>query len=163
VGTAAGKIGKEKRGCMIFIPNNVPSVKNSKKPVSLPGRSHTTLVPSDAVRKYLQTMGIKKYSTRSGVEEYVSRPNIFRKAVGDYFTGAQLPVRVEFFFVRSTRRKFDFHNAVQIIADLLVAHGFIPDDNMDCFVPYPMMSGGQYYAVDPDTPGVWLKKMELRL
>lgn len=146
---------------MIFIPHNVPSVKNSKKPVSLPGKGHTTLVPSDAVIKYLRAMGIKKYSTRSGVQEYAGRPNLFRKAVGDYFSGATLPVRVKFFFVRDSRRKFDFHNAVQIIADLLVAHGFIPDDNMDCFVPYPMMSNGQDYAVDPKKPGVWLKKVEL--
>ncbi len=146
---------------MIFIPNNVPSVKNSKKPVSLPGKDYTTLVPSDAVRKYLRTMGIKKYSTRSGVEDYSTRPNLFRQAVGDYFIGASLPVRVKFFFVRDSRRKFDFHNAVQIIADLLVAHGFIPDDNMDCFVPYPMMSNGLDYDVDPDNPGVWLKKVDL--
>ena len=147
---------------MIFIPNNVPSLKNSKvaTTVGMGQNKKTVLLPSKTVKKYLQKMGIQKYSPKGSVDEYATRPNIFRESVGDYFEGIQLPVRVKFFFVRDSRRKFDFHNAVQIIADLLVAHGFIPDDNMDCFVPYPMTSNGRDYAVDPKHPGVWLKKIE---
>ena len=138
----------------------MPSVKNSKKPVTLPGKKHTTLVPADAVRKYLKVMGIKKYSPRSGVEEYATRPNLFRERVGNYFENAGSPVVVKFHFVRDSRRKFDFHNAVQIIADLLVAHGFLEDDNMDYFIPMPMYSGGRWYTVNPEEPGVWLKKVK---
>ncbi len=144
---------------MIFIPFNVPSLKNSEKPVTLPGKDYTTLVPSDAVRKYLQKIGVKKYSAK-GVEDYATRPNLFRASVGDYFEGVKLPVRIKFYFVRDTKRKFDFHNAVHIIADLLVAHGFIEDDNMDCFIPLPMRSGGAWYSVDKHNPGVYLKKIE---
>jgi hypothetical protein len=141
---------------MIFIPFNVPSLKNSKKPVTLPGKDYTTFVPSDAVRKYLQKIGVKKYSGKK-VECYTTRPNLFRQAVGDYFKDIQYPARIKFYFVRDTKRKFDFHNAVQIIADLLVAHGFIEDDNMDCFVPFPMFSNGKWYSVDKNRPGVYLK------
>ena len=147
---------------MIFIPNNVPSLKNSKTMTTIgKGKNkRPILLPSKTVKKYLQTMGIKKYSGKK-VEDYATRPNLFRESIGDYFQGAQLPVKVKFFFVRDSKRKFDFHNAVQIIADLLVAHGFIEDDNMDCFIPFPMMSDGEFYRVDKNKPGVFLKKMKV--
>lgn len=145
---------------MIFIPHNVPSSKNSKTPVTLPGKNHSTLVPAPSVKKYLQKIGIKKYSVRNGVEGYATKPNLFRHAVGDYFQGIEYPAKVKFFFVRDSRRKFDFHNAVQIIADLLVAHGFLKDDNMDCFIPIPMCSNGEWYRVDKNGAGVYLKIVE---
>ena len=143
---------------MIFIPNNVPSLKNSKTPVTLPGSKFTTLVPSKAVKKYLQKIGVKKYSGKK-VWDYATRENIFRKAVGDEFKDVQYPAIVEFYFVRSSRRKFDFHNAVQIIADLLVAHGFIKDDDMDHFLPFPFQSkfDKNWYRVSKVEPGVYLR------
>lgn len=143
---------------MIFIPHNVPSSKNSKTPVTLPGRDYTTLVPSKAVKKYLQKIGVKSYSPgKKRVETYATRPNLFRISVGDYFKDIEYPVKVKFFFVRDSKRRFDFLNAAQIIADLLVAHGFIEDDNMDCFIPVPMCSNGKYYSLDKKNPGVFLK------
>lgn len=147
---------------MIFIPHNVPSLKNSKVATTVgkgPNKK-TVLLPSKTVKKYLQALGIKKYSSSGGVEEYTNRENDFRKAIGDYFQGVTFPVKLKFFFVRSTRRKFDFHNAVQIIADLLVAHGYFPDDDMDHFLPYPMQTDHGWYAVNKKEPGVWLKKVE---
>jgi len=148
---------------MIFIPHNVPSLKNSKTATTVGkgNNKRTTLVHSPAVRKYLQKIGVKKYSTRSGVEGYTTRPNLFRLSVGDYFENIRYPAKIKFFFVRDSRRKFDFHNAVQIIADLLVAHGFIEDDNMDYFIPIPMCSNGEWYSVNPKQPGVYLKKVEV--
>jgi len=144
---------------MIFIPFNVPSLKNSKiaTMVGKGNNKRVVLLPSKTVKKYLKHMGIKKYSLRSGVEEYATRENLFRQAVGDYFKDCQKPVIVKLHFVRNTKRKFDFHNAVQIIADLLVAHGFIKDDNMDYFIPIPMRLNGQWYSVDKENPGVWVK------
>ncbi len=144
---------------MIFIPFNVPSLKNSKiaTTVGKGVKKRTILLPSKTVKKYLQKIGIKKYS-RSGVECYATRPNLFKQAIGDYFDDIKYPARIKFYFVRDSKRKFDFHNTVQIIADLLVAHGFIEDDNMDCFIPYPMMSMGTYYRVDKNNPGVYLEK-----
>jgi len=144
---------------MIFIKGNVPSSKNSKKPVTLPGRNYTTLVHSDAVKKYLQNIGVKSYSAK-GVEFYATKPNLFKKAVGDYFKDVKYPVIVKFFFVRDSKRKFDFHNAVQIIADLLTAHGYIKDDDMSHFIPVPMRIDGEWYRVDKEGAGVWLKIVE---
>lgn len=147
---------------MIFIPNNVPSLKNSKVITSI-GKGENRrpiLLPSKTVKKYLKSMGIKKYSLKTGVEEYPTMPNIFRDSVGDYFQGCPVPAVVRIHFVRDSMRKFDFHNAVHIIADLLVAHGFLEDDNMDFFIPVPMLSDGHWYSVDKKRPGVWLKIVE---
>ena len=154
---------------MIFIPFNVPSLKNSKT-ISMINKK-PVLVPSKAVKKYLQKIGVKKYRTTLSkkqkaagvlkVENYVKRPNLFIQAVGNYFDGCKKPVIVKFFFVRGTKGKFDFSNAVCIIEDLLTAHGFIEDDNMDCFIPIPMRVNGKWYSVDKENPGVYLKIMEI--
>ena len=133
---------------MYFIPYNVPSSKNSKVATSK-GVFH-----SESVRKYLQKIGVKKYG-RDGVEEYAKRPNLFRQSFTG-FTWSEYPAVFMFHFVRDSRRKFDFHNAVQIIADLMVAHGLIPDDNMDYFLPVPMEINGECYTVDKEKAGVYV-------
>lgn len=84
---------------MIFIPHNVPSLKNGKTSATF-GKGEnkkTTLVHSKAVKKYLQKIGVKEFRSRLNkkqaaagkkkVEEYKSadRPNLFRLSVGDYF------------------------------------------------------------------------------
>jgi len=146
---------------MIFIQNNVPSLKNSKIATTI-GKApnkRVILLPSKTVKKYLKAMGIKKYSAKGYVEEYATRENLFRKAIGNYFDGCQKPVVVKFFFVRGSKHKFDIINAMQIICDLLVAHGFIVDDNADykILIPMPMRVEGRWYRYDKDRPGVWLK------
>ena len=148
---------------MIFIPFNVPSLKNSKIATTIgKGKNRRIiLLPSKTVKKYLQKLGIKKYSMNTGVECYKNKPNLFREAIGNYFDGRKYPVVVKFFFVRGSKHKFDFHNAVQIIADLLTAHGFIEDDNMDCFIPVPMLMDGKWYGFDKERPGVWLKIVDI--
>jgi len=144
---------------MIFIPNNVPSLKNSKQ-ISITGK-RPILLPSKTVKKYLQSMGVKKFSsTKKTVEDYASRKNIFRESVGDYFHGASSPCMIGFNFVRDSNRKFDFINAAQIICDLLTAHGFIKDDDMKHLIPMPLSINGSWYSVCRDNPGVWMKRIE---
>lgn len=150
---------------MIFIPYNVPSSKNSKV-ATQKGVFH-----SKTVRKYLQKIGVKHYRTRlskkqiqnglTKVENYATRPNLFRLHVGNYFDDVKYPVKLKMFFVRDSRREFDFSNAAQIIADLLVAHDYLKDDSMKYFIPIPMCSNGQWYSVNPKHPGVFLKKVEV--
>lgn len=162
----------EKEEKMIFIPHNVPSLKNSKisTTVGKGKNKRTVLLPSKTVKKYLQKIGVKKYRIRLTekqkakglvkVENYTTKLNLFRDSVGNYFKNSGSPVICKIHFVRDTKRKFDFHNGVQIIADLLTAHEFIPDDDMDCFIPVPMRLNGKWYSVDPKNPGVYLKKVE---
>ena len=137
---------------MIFIPGNVPSSKNSKVSTSK-GIFH-----SKTVRKYLQYIGVKGYSvTKKTVDEYKTRQNVFKNSVSDYFDGVDVfPVMICFHFVRDSKRKADFHNLVQIVSDLLVAHDFIPDDNMDYFLPFPMMVNGNWWSVNKENPGVFI-------
>ncbi len=136
----------------IFIPFNVPSLKNSR--VSTPkGSFH-----SPTVRKYLQKLGVKKYSSK-GYENYKTRPNLFEKAVkpmkdafAPYSSSRKPPFLVGFWFIRDSKRKFDLINAMQILQDLLVAHGVIDDDNADILIPSPFMINCKWYSYDKERP-----------
>jgi len=153
---------KNERIEMIFIPGNVPSLKNSKTMTTIgKGKDkRNILLPSKTVKQYLQNLGIKKYSGKE-VFGYSTRPNFFKMGVGNYFDNIEYPSVIGFHFVRDSKRKFDFQNAVHIVADLLVAHGYIEDDNMDFFIPFPMIVDGSWYSVDKGMPGVYLKIMGL--
>lgn len=140
---------------LIFIPFNVPSLKNSKIKTS------RGIFPSKTVKSYLSDLGIQRYSaSRKEVVGYAKKPNkieelreVFNKAL----EGKEPPVEMGFHFVRKTKHKFDFNNANQIIADLLTAHGIIEDDNMDYFIPYAFKMNNKFYTIDKDNPGVYLK------
>ena len=140
---------------LIFIPNNVPSLKNSKIKTS------RGIFPSKTVKNYLTDLGIQKYSaSRKEVVGYKTKPNKFeelREIFNKALEGKEPPVEIGFHFVRKTKHKFDFNNANQIIADLLTAHGIIEDDNMDCFIPYAFKMNDKFYTIDKENPGVYLK------
>lgn len=138
----------------IFIPFNVPSSKNSKAN----GRFH-----SKTVMNYLRSLNIQGYSaSRKEVKEYKNpnRPNLFRQYVGTFFEGTEHPILLGMHFVRDSRRKADFHNLCHIVLDLLVAHDYIIDDNMNCVFPVPLKVQGNWYSVDKHNPGVYLKIIE---
>lgn len=140
---------------MIWIDGNVPSSKNSKVKTS------RGIFASKTVTKYLRALGIQHYSVgKKIVSGYVRRPNLFeelRPQFEEALKDKNPPFVVGFHFVRNSKRKFDFHNIVQIIADLIVAHDFIEDDNMDHFIPVPFKKKGEYYSVDKEKPGVYVK------
>ena len=140
---------------MIWIDGNVPSSKNSKV------KSKNGVFASSTVKRYLGALGIQTYSVRDKtVKGYARRPNLVEKLRPEFekaLEGREYPIRVGFHFVRDSKRKFDFHNIVQIVADLMVAHDFIEDDNMDCFIPVPFKIKGNYYTVDKECPGVYIK------
>ena len=143
-----------KKKNQIFIPGNVPSLKNSKIKTS------RGVFASKTVKKYLQKQGIVKYSVRDKtVVGYKTRDNEFAKN-SKFFSSTIVrdpPYKVGFHFVRGSKHKFDFHNAVQILADLMVAHSFLPEDDMDNFIPFPYQIGGKWYSYDKENPGVWIK------
>lgn len=64
------------------------------------------------------------------------------------------PYKVGLFFVRDSKRKFDFINACQIVADMMVEEGWIEDDNADFFTP--VFLG---YSVDKKNAGVHILPM----
>jgi len=140
----------------IFIPGNTPSLKNSKV-MSSRGIFH-----SKTVKKYLRSLGIQDFSSsKKEVKGYVRPPrlNVFKHICEGYFKQNEYPILLHAHFVRGTRHKCDFNNMTQIIADLLTAHDFIPDDDMDHLLFVPWYLEGQWYSYNKEKPGVYLKKM----
>ena len=121
---------------MIFIPQNVPSSKNSK---IWTGRR---LIWSKSATKY-------KADTK---EEYLKNKDIFLAMLKD----CREPYIIGFHFVRNNRHKFDFINMVQTVQDLMVEYGYITDDNCDVMLPFPFKIEDKYYRVDKIKPGVYI-------
>lgn len=46
-----------------------------------------------------------------------------------------LPLKVSFYFFRDSKRKWDFVNIVQVIADLMQKEGYLIDDDTKNFIP----------------------------
>ena len=153
---------------MIFIPGNVPSLKNSKV------KTTRGIFASSSVTKYLRALGIQTFSSRKKtVKGYVDklRPNkieTFRQDIIDMSVGKDNPLFIGFHQVRSSKRKFDFGNSIELIQDLFTAHDFIEDDNVEFMFPVPMTQDGrlpttdnlrneQWYSVDKENPGVFIK------
>lgn len=140
---------------LIFIPFNVPSLKNSKVKTS------RGIFASKTVKKYLTLLGIQTYSpSKKIVKEYVKRPNMFKEiceGIVKQQEGKNQPFLLGYHFVRDSKRDFDFNNATQIIQDLLVAHDFFEDDCMRVMIPVPMMINGSWYSVDKLSAGVYIK------
>ncbi len=137
----------------IFIPYNTPSSKNSKIATSK-GIFH-----SKTVTKYLRKLGIQHFSpSKKVVKDYKTRENIFRCIFED--EGWIKPsecIILGFHFVRGTKHKWDFHNLVQLPLDLLTAHDFIEDDNMDWIIPIPYKKDNKWYSYSKEYPGVYIK------
>ena len=140
---------------LIFIPGNVPSSKNSRI-----NTKHGSFA-SKTVKAYLNSLGIQSYSSsKKIVKGYMNKPNLIENLREDFLkqtSGKQLPLEIGFHFVRDSRRKFDFHNIVQVVLDLLTASDFIIDDNMDCVIPFALKRDGKFYSVDKENCGVWIK------
>ena len=153
---------------MIFIPGNIPSLKNSKV------KTARGIFSSPTVNKFLRSIGIQKFNSRKKeVKGYVdlTRPNqfeAFRAKFAQMRLGKGDPLIIGYHQVRNSKRLFDFSNSVEIIQDLMTAHNFIEDDNVQFVFPVPMTIDGelpvegkirdkQLYSVDKENPGVWIK------
>ena len=118
----------------IFIPGNVPSLKNGKI------KTERGIFSSKTVKKYLRSFGISSYSASKKDITYYKKAtetpfcDCFNDTVQNLMEEARLKntqVIMSMHFIRGTRHKFDFINAAQIIADIMVAYDMIDDDNMD--------------------------------
>lgn len=142
----------------IFIPGQVPSLKN--------GKIATTrgVFRSKTVTKYLRSFGIQNYSSKDKwVEGYKTIPDTFEpyaKQLKSMLAGATLPYKLGFYFVRSSKTRFDFGNAVEVLADLFSAYDVWVDDNCDYFLPFPELRNGVVYHVDKNAPGVYIKVLK---
>jgi len=132
----------------IKIPGNVPSLKNNKEIVHipLPGQNgidralkkmRPMLIPSKAHKKY----------------EKATAP-IWRNKANDFLKltrGHLRPLKVGFYFVRDSRRLFDFDNAIATCQDIMITRGWIADDDCSQMMGIPIG-----YHVDKEKCGVWV-------
>lgn len=116
----------------IFIPVNVPSSKNSKQ------WTGKYLVHSVVVQRYLKATGV----------EWMENRDLFLTMI----QGLNKPHFVHLTFLRDSRRKFDYHNACQIIFDVMKEWSYILDDNADEVVPVY----GRY-QYNKEKPGVIIR------
>ena len=116
----------------IFIAGNVPSSKNSKV------WTGKYLVHSKTVRNYI-------IKTK---QDWINNKEKFSDLIKD----KEMPYRIEFTFIRNSRRKFDYINPCQTVQDLMVQYDYIQDDNCDCVLP----SFGKY-SHDKEKSGVIIK------
>lgn len=67
------------------------------------------------------------------------------------------PVIVGVHFIRKTRHKYDWCNPLQTIQDEMVSMGWLVDDNVTKFIPFPMRLNGEFSTLDAENSGVLLK------
>lgn len=161
----------ERKECpvdMIFVPGNIPSLKNSKVKTSK-GIFH-----SPTVSKFIRSLGIQHFNSRKKeIKGYKDplRPNKFealRSKFEKMREGKDDPIIIGYHQIRNSKRLFDFSNSVELVQDLLTAHDFIEDDNVKYVFPVPMSIDGKLinptnprefplYSVDKENAGVWIK------
>lgn len=122
---------------MIFIKGNTPSSKNSKQFVTLKN-GKTMLLNSKTVQKYI----------KESKGDWIKNKTEFLKMLKD----KEKPYKIELFFIRDSRRRFDYINAAQIIFDLMQEYGYIEDDNSTNIIP--VFSG---FEVDKARAGVEIR------
>ena len=119
---------------MIFIQGNTPSSKNSKQFVTLKN-GKTMLLNSKTVKNYI----------KNSKADWNKSKNAFLKMLKD----KKKPYKIELYFIRDSKRRFDYINAAQIIFDLMQEYGYIEDDDSQNIIP--VFKG---FEVDKDRTGV---------
>lgn len=123
-----------------FISGNVPSSKNSQ---TWTGRF---LVKSKTSQRYIKETQL----------QWIKHAKQFR----EQFDKLPKPVPVGLHFVRGSRHRWDFHNAVQILADLMTQNNWIADDCFSevFFIPLPV--NNNFYQYDKENPGVYIQILD---
>lgn len=119
----------------IYIPTNVPSSKNSKR------WTGKFLIGSKTTLAY-----------KKNVADYYA---LYKKEFHSMVKDKKPPYKVEFTFIRDSKRRFDYCNAIQIVADMMVEYGWIEDDNADIFIPV-----FAEYQYKKDNGGVIIKVLD---
>ena len=105
---------------MIFIAGNTPSSKNSKQFVTLKS-GKTMLLNSKTVQNYI----------KNSKADWILNKRNFLKMLEN----KEKPYRIELYFIRDSKRKFDYINAAQIVFDLMQEYGYIEDDDSTNIIP----------------------------
>jgi len=120
----------------IFIPEHVPSSKNSR-----------VLTKQG---KFVASKAVQTYRKNSAIFWKINAVP-FRTLHGDKL------IHVAFHFVRKTRHLYDWVNPLQTVLDEMVKYEWIEDDNIDVIIPHPLEIDGRYTTHDPKKPGVFIQ------
>lgn len=122
---------------MIYLKGNIPSSKNSKQ------WTGKILIQSKTVRNYLEQYEI----------QYKLYANKFKEMIKD----KKKPYYIGFYFIRNSKRKFDYNNLTQLPQDLMVKYKWLDDDNADYIVPI-----GLGYTVDKTKAGLIITVLDTK-
>ena len=138
----------------IFITGNVPSLKNGKEIIQLPikGAKPCCKCGHKKGRPMLTASKLHKRYAKTTNHLWQQYRKTF-KEIAATRTGR---LHVLLYFVRDSRRKFDFTNATDTVQDLMVKHEGMEDDNTTVMVPVfagvevDKTKAGVYIAVASD-------------
>ena len=148
---------------VLWLPVNVPSLKNSKEIVTVPTNSSACckapvfpgkppicshckkptvkdksfrLIPSKTVAKYIKTT------------QLIYDNAVNRNRVKSWIAASEtMPFYLGMYFVRERDNVWDFNNATQIITDLFKRYGYIEDDDVRNLIPVYL--GHHKNAINP--------------
>lgn len=122
------------------------SSKNSRVNLRLKNTNFTPSVLSAAGRRYIT----------ASKGDWISKAPLFRNLVRKL--NETMPLAIQMVFVRETSHSFDFHNMVQLPADLMQEFGWIADDNNANLIILPPPK--TYY--NPARPGLYIRVLSER-
>ena len=124
----------------IFMEGNIPSSKNSKQIYRFTdklGTLKTVIGNSKTVEKYK--------------EKYLYQWKSKKKLFLNFLKNKEKPYKIGFYFIRDSRRKFDYINAAQLPLDLMQEFKWIEDDDTTNIIP--VFLG---YEIDKERAGLIL-------
>lgn len=159
--TIADVFKKAEEEEFIFIPGDVPSLKNSKQLFKNKRTGKNFITSSDACKEYIDNTKIHW--------------QVFRHRFKEMIKHKTYPLTIQLIFIRSEKRMFDYGNISQIVWDCMTGSiyykktknkelnkaitkrrldfSWIDDDDCDHLIPN--FAAG--YGYDPKLPGVIIK------
>jgi len=128
---------------IFFIPNNVPSSKNSKR------WTGKMLISSKLSLKYYKDSDEKINEIKNQFTNEIEKRQLSN------------PLLIGFHFVRNSKRKYDWINPLQTIQDFMVKKELIEDDNVSVMFPLPLSINGKYTSINKENPGVYFKILNM--
>ena len=133
---------------MIFIPGNVPALKNSKMIIGLGAKCpkckcspRRILISSKTVRTWKK---VTEPYWQQNKQEFIK-----------LISKLEPPYKIGFYFQRKSRHKFDYTNAIDTLQDEMVHQNWLEDDNATMIIPVAL--GFEHCK---DNPGVVIKVMK---
>ena len=135
----------------IWISGNVPSSKNSKQIVDKKKKKNLEFLKLEEdtkSKKKIISSKLVLYYKKNRKNEYLVNKVKFKNLIKD----KPFPIRLQFYFIRDSKRDFDYINIAQIVQDIMIEQNWIEDDNARFIIP----NFDCGYEVNKDNPGVIL-------